>query len=322
MELNSFAIFLMVVEEMSFTRAAERLYITQQSLSGHIKRLEDSYNVKLFKRRPTLKLTPEGEAMVFYASQMLNSEQAMVSRFADLSRQSAGILRLGISHQRSSAFFPGIWSRYHAQYNNISVRLYDKLTNQLLDNLQSGQIDMMVGLDIPDLANLTVITLAREQLYCILNESLLREYFPSDWKAMLERYVKDGVSLIELKDLPLILASPSNRLRRPIDQLFRKNNAMPHISLETASHGLLLQLGCQGSGIALVNPLSIYEQMHLQRDLPSCCHIFLLRDLPETAVALAYRNDVKHPQYAMGMIDAIKEEFELYNQFLDHLIVI
>ena len=40
MELTSFSVFLTVVDEMSFTRAAERLYMTQQSVSSHIKRLE------------------------------------------------------------------------------------------------------------------------------------------------------------------------------------------------------------------------------------------------------------------------------------------
>lgn len=45
--------------------------------------------------------------MVFYARQILNSEQTMAACFADLTQQSAGILRMGFSHQRSSGFFQG-----------------------------------------------------------------------------------------------------------------------------------------------------------------------------------------------------------------------
>ena len=317
MELNSFSIFLMVAEEMNFTRAAERLYITQQSLSGHIKRLESHYNVRLFQRRPVLKLTTAGEAMVFYAQRNLEAEQAMTSRFADLNQQAAGILHLGISPQRSSAFFPGIWSRYHAEYGNISVRLHNRLTNQLLEELQSGRIDMMVGIDIPELANLVVVPLAHEQLRCIIHEAVLKDYFPTCWQDMLQRYAQEGVDLIELKELPLILLSSTNRLRQPIDQLFRKHNAIPHISLESSSHGLLFQLGCQGNGIALVNPLSIYEQMRLQGPLPPRCHTFVVRNLPQNSVSLAYRKDIELPQYAMGMVDAIVEEFDYYTKFLE-----
>ena len=105
--------------------------------------------------------------MVFYARQILNSEQTMAACFADLTQQSAGILRMGFSHQRSSGFFPGIWSRYHTEYKNISVRLQEKLTNSLLEDLFAGEIDMMVGVDIPFRSGLTVVPLAQEQLHCI-----------------------------------------------------------------------------------------------------------------------------------------------------------
>ena len=198
MELNAFHIFLTVVEEMNFSRAANRLYITQQSLSGHIKRLEEHYHVRLFQRRPRLSLTPEGEAMVFYSRHILESEQAMVARFADLTQRSVGILRLGLSHQRSSAFFPGIWSRYHPEYKNISVRLQEKLASPLLEDLLAGDIDIMVGVDIPPLSGLETVLLAQEQMRCVMNEVLLKEYFPQGWQDMLERYIQDGVDLIEL----------------------------------------------------------------------------------------------------------------------------
>ena len=319
MELNTYRIFLTVSEEMNFTRAAKKLYMTQQSLSGHIKRLEDHYGVKLFQRKPVLKLTPAGEDMVLYARQMLDSEQAMTSRFADLTQRSAGILRLGISHQRSSAFFPGIWSRYHREYANISVRLRERLTSQLMEDLQNGLIDLMVGVDIPKVSNLTIIPLAQEQMRCVLTENLLREHFPHQWRDMLQRYNQEGVNLIELKDLPMILLTPTNRFRQLIDQLFRKHNVVPHIVLETTSHSLLFKTACQGSGIALVNPLCLYEQITNQGPLHDTCHSFRVRGLSQISVSLAYRNDIELPQYARGMMDAIEEEFDYYTKFLERL---
>ncbi len=317
MDISAYTAFLTVVEEMNFTRAAKRLYITQQSLSGQIKRLEGHYHVELFHRRPHLKLTLEGEAMAFYARQLLETEQAMTSRFADLTGQSAGVLHIGFSHQRSSAFFPGIWSRYHAEFGNISIRLHEKLSTQLREDLLSGQLDMMGGVDIPSLSGLTIIPLAQEQLRCIITESFLRDYFPGQWQAMLKRFAQSGVALMELKDLPMILPSSTNRLRSPIDQLFRKNNAIPQIALETASHSLLYQLGCHGSGVAVVNPLSLYEQISLRGLPPNYCHSFLIRDLPKRTISLAYRRDMELPLFALRMIDAIVEEFDYYTKFLE-----
>ena len=317
MELNAFHIFLTVVEEMNFSRAANRLYITQQSLSGHIKRLEEHYHVRLFQRRPRLCLTPAGEAMVFYSKHILESEQAMVARFADLTQRSVGILRLGLSHQRSCSFFPGIWSRYHPEYKNISVRLQEKLTTPLLEDLLAGDIDIMLGVDIPPLSGLETVLLAQEQMRCVMNEVLLKEYFPESWQDMLERYAQNGVDLMELKEMPLILLSSPNRLRQPVDQLFRKHNAIPNIALETASHSLLYQLGCHGSGVAIANPLSLYEQIRLRGLPPKECHSFLLQGMPKRSVSLAYRKDAEKTKYMLGMVDAIVEEFDYYVEFLN-----
>lgn len=62
MPLRTLRYFLTAAEEMNFRRAAERLYITQQSLSAHIQRLERQYDVILFERKPRLMLPPRGRA--------------------------------------------------------------------------------------------------------------------------------------------------------------------------------------------------------------------------------------------------------------------
>lgn len=54
--------FMLVVEMQSISKAAERLFVTQQNLSNHIKRLEQQYGV-LFTRKPKFMLTPSGEAL-------------------------------------------------------------------------------------------------------------------------------------------------------------------------------------------------------------------------------------------------------------------
>ena len=98
--------FLTVAEEMNFSRAAQRLFISQQSLSGHIQRLEKYFGVQLFERRPVLKLTAAGEQMRLYAEYILRAEQQMTSRLADLSRENTGKLSFGCSRSRAEQFLP------------------------------------------------------------------------------------------------------------------------------------------------------------------------------------------------------------------------
>ena len=59
-----FEVFLVVAREMSITKAANELHITQQCASDHIKRLEKEYNVVLFERRPKFRLTQAGSGQV------------------------------------------------------------------------------------------------------------------------------------------------------------------------------------------------------------------------------------------------------------------
>ena len=104
MNLRSLHYFLIAAEEMNFTKAAERLFISQQALSSHIKRLEDEYGVRLFERRPALHLTLEGEEMQFYARQILADEMRMRTVFSDIRESCRGKLKIGISRLRASAF--------------------------------------------------------------------------------------------------------------------------------------------------------------------------------------------------------------------------
>ena len=84
MNLKSIEYFLITVEEMNFTRAAGRLYISQQALSSHISRLEEEYGIRLFERKPALSLTPEGEEMYFYGSRILEAERKLRAAFSDI----------------------------------------------------------------------------------------------------------------------------------------------------------------------------------------------------------------------------------------------
>ena len=79
--------FLMVAEELNITRAAERLYISQQSLSNHIGNLERELDVKLFTRSPKLSLTYAGGLLVDTATQILDLHSQYLSKVGDINKQ-------------------------------------------------------------------------------------------------------------------------------------------------------------------------------------------------------------------------------------------
>ena len=77
--------FLILSEEMNFRKAAHKLYITQQSLSGHIQKLEEYFGVPLFYRSTPLRLTPAGIHLKNRAAELLTLESDLQKELLDIS---------------------------------------------------------------------------------------------------------------------------------------------------------------------------------------------------------------------------------------------
>ena len=113
--------FLMVAEELNITRAAERLYISQQSLSNHISNMERELDVKLFTRSPKLSLTYAGELLVSTATQILDQYSQYLSKVGDINRQYLGVLRVGISHTCGLALLPDVLPKFRQEFPIVSL---------------------------------------------------------------------------------------------------------------------------------------------------------------------------------------------------------
>ena len=314
MGLKSFQYFLAVAEELSFTRASQRLHIAQQSLSGSIKRLEEEYGVELFRRKPVLRLTPAGELMAFYARNILENEHKMAARLSDLAADCVGHITIGMSRQRSGIFFPGIWERFYSFYPNVSVDLHEQMTLQILDELQRGQLDLGVVVNAPPTRDLERIPLGTERMQCLISEKLLKRQRPYDWESLLKKGLEQGISLLELQDFPFIMLTAGNQLRAPIDQTFSAAKIHPKVILESAEHGVIYRLGCDGYGISLFSPMFLYDHEAGYREPPSGCHLLNIIDpLPNNQVELVYPKDLEDTDYLSGMRNAIIQEFSFYN---------
>ena len=313
MNLRSIEYFLITAEELNVTRAAERLYISQQALSSHIKRLEDEYQVQLFSRRPSFHLTPEGEQMLFYGKQILASEAKLRAAFSDIKAECRGTLKVGISRLRGDVFFPLIWKFYHPSHPNISIELIDGKSTYLEELLQTGKLDLYIGIDIPSNPNQERIELAREKIQCCFSDDLLKQYYPDSWQDMLQK-CEHGVDLLEFIALPFITLRQGNRLRTGIDQFFARH-AKPRFAFECDQQGLAYELAQSGAGAGLLSPVIIYQHRHDKNVQDDSFHVFPVRnDLPENVVSMAYRNDYPLPSYAMDFIKDACLVFRSYSR--------
>ena len=106
MNLLNLRYFLVAAEELNFTRAARRLYISQQSLSGHILKLENYFGVELFDRSPPMTLTSAGTCLMRYAKRMLDSVDELEKEVQDIKGSHSGELTIGITRARGAVYLP------------------------------------------------------------------------------------------------------------------------------------------------------------------------------------------------------------------------
>ena len=98
--------FLAAAEELNITRAAKRLYISQQSLSNHISNLEKEFDVQLFNRTTPLTLTYAGRALKLRAKQLLELKDETYRQLADIKDFTTGQISIGVSPRGDVFSFP------------------------------------------------------------------------------------------------------------------------------------------------------------------------------------------------------------------------
>jgi len=311
MNLRSIEYFLITAEEMNFTKAAERLFISQQALSSHIKRLEEEYNAQLFERRPSLHLTLAGEQMVFYGTQILAAEAAMRANLSDISKNCRGTLTVGISRLRGMVFFPQIWNYYHVSHPNISIELVDGNSDTLEEQLQMGKVDLYIGINIPFTPNQNRVELAREKMQCCVARTLLERYRGSCWPDIVEEF-RTGADLTKISDMPFITLRRKNRLRKGLEQFF-SHHLRPNFVLECEQQELIYELAKNAFGVGLASPVIFYQHMEEIKALKDTFFVFpVINEIPENTVYLAYRKDYPLPQHAMDFIQATCMVFRSY----------
>jgi len=318
MNIQGLEYFLVAAEELNFTKAAAKLYVSQQYLSAHIHRLEEEYGITLFQRKPNLQLTLAGETMVFYAKQMLNAEEAMKSKFADLVKNCRGHLKFGISRQRAQVFFSNVWERYLPQHPNISVTLEENYTEGLLQQLRTNQIDFCVCVNVLPARDIEITPLVTEQLCCSVSTTLLQTFRPNTWKKDIKTFLKEGVDLLELQDMPFNLLATHNRIRANLNQLFADNNAYPYIALETNNHDLILRLA--DTGVGVISPMYLYHYWQTNAVSSALPQVFPVKnDIPPTYVSIVCRKGQILPNYVEDMKSEIQQEMNRYKKIVNKM---
>lgn len=117
-------VFHAVARQLSFTKAAEQLFMTQPAVTFQVKQLEEHLNVRLFERSlGKITLTPAGELVLLYAEKILVLTEEMEIRVGELTNVVSGPILLGASTTVAEFFLPQILGEFKALYPHVQLRM-------------------------------------------------------------------------------------------------------------------------------------------------------------------------------------------------------
>ena len=212
--------FKTVAETGGFTKAGEKLHVSHSAISRQVQLLEEELGSPLFVRaNKRVYLTPAGRVLLPYVSAIFEQVAKATQSILRLSHPSSARLNVGTGTTMLNMFLPPVLEKFKRAYPTVPVMIKTGHTHHLLDDIETGALDLgIVSLPIRG-PGLSIHALYREELVVVVGK---RHPLRS----------KKLVRAEELEGLPLIVFSKGSATRWVLDQFFEQGGISPLISME------------------------------------------------------------------------------------------
>lgn len=295
--------FMTVVQEQSLARAAEKLYISPQNLSNHIRRLEKQYGV-LFTRAPRFQLTMAGEALMRTTQQISILEQGLSVQLDEIRQDKQGHLRIGVHSTRSRLLMPNILQRFWSDYPGVTIDFFyqDMFTNERM--LLNGDIDIFFGVDPRSSPDFARIHLRNKPSYLVTAESTLHSRGVTP--------VNGTISLEQLPKFDYVLPPQISRFRNKIDRFCDAEALSLPILTQISDFELQLLLAARGMCTCFCPQMFLRRMNEINQLSPpeNQLHAFRVERLDATTeLSLVYHRLAYRSRIMDAFIDAFVQEF-------------
>ncbi len=247
-----------IYKEKSFTKAAERLYISQPSLSAAIKNIEDEIGAPLFDRCGG-EVTPTeiGKEYVKAAESIMNIKNEFIDRLNDIYELNVGSITVGAPNYLSCNILPHIINRFSSRYPNIELTLMEAKSTTLEKMIYDEDVDIVLDSFDQTMQSHIGYPLAKEKILLCVPSSFeindgLKEY------AVLPNSIYDGdPNALNKEPVPIeafcnekfILLKNGNDMYSRAMSIFEKAGIMPDVSFYVDQLNISYSLAESGMGI-------------------------------------------------------------------------
>lgn len=247
-------VFHAVARQLSFTKAAEVLFMTQPAVTFQIKQLEEHFNTRLFDRgHGRISLTPAGELVLAYAEKILGLSGEMDVRLAEMTGEVGGSLLVGASTTIAEFLLPRILGEFKSKYPNVRPRLIVANSESIETRVAEHTIDIGFIESPSHQPNLQTEVCCEDELQVICNPKFplarLKEIAPQ-----------------HLAEYPFVSREPGSGTREFTEVYLRKHGVdIDHMMpvMELGSPVALLEVVETGLGYAIASRTSVMKSLRL-----------------------------------------------------------
>lgn len=251
MDVRALRYFTEVVRQQSFTRAAEKLYVTQPTISKMLRQLEEELGCTLLLREGRkLHLTDSGQAVYQRGLAILQEFHQLEAQLGDINELKTGELRLGIPPMVGMQIAGSI-SAFRRRYPGVTLKIVESGGLTVQQAVLNGGLDIAltalpVDADLP----LNTLELMRHPLCVLLPRN-------AHWRN------RSSMGLVELADHPLLILNDEFSLNRQLMRAFQRQGLTPEIAVRSAQWDFLAAMVQAEMGLAIL-PEPICQRLDQQ----------------------------------------------------------
>jgi DNA-binding transcriptional LysR family regulator len=242
MELRQLEYFVAVAEEANFTRAAERVRISQSGVSAQLRQLERELGAELIDRSTrTATLTAAGEAALRHARATLASAGAVRQAVDEVTGLLRGRLVVGMVIGCTVAPLFDALARFHHAHPGIEISLLEDNSEHLIEGIRAGSIDFaLIGVAATTPPGMNSLTVVSERLVALV---------PHDHPLA----GRERVTLAQIAAHPIVCMPEGTGIRSAFDQSCAAQGLQPVIALQASAAEAMVDLAARGLGIAILS---------------------------------------------------------------------
>ena len=312
MEIDSLYYFMETARDLHITRTAQRLHISQQTLSNHIMRLENYYGAKLFYRYPTLQLTGAGKEVLKFAGKIHQEETNLKAILVDTLQSDTGEITLSASSPRFNYYLPDVLEKFSAKYPNVTIDLIDKTSDDSEMLVQKNQVDFAVTVDT-DSAKLGVNVRATydDPVYFCVSDKLLYKYYGDDIQALKDKAFNDGADLKDFSKLPFLIVSPLGRMGKRIARCFNEAGYEPNVYLKAGYTTIMAPLCNAALAGCFTSHMNLARWHYQMNDDVNIFPLYLRAEPILLKINVIYSRQRYLNHHCRYFIDLLEEQFSV-----------